>query len=256
MSDPPYGAFATTSWTLVMAASRESASGAQEALSRLCELYWPPLYSYARRRGHSVEEAQDLTQAFFARFLEKRDVQDADPARGRFRSFLLSAFKHFLANQYDREHAKKRGGDHVLLSLEVDTAEAQYMAEPSDTLTPEALYERHWAIGVVGRAQRALRAELRKSGKAQLFEQLEEVLVGDKPESGNAEIAKSLGITEGALRVTVHRLRRRLRELLRTEILATVSDDAEVDKEARYLIEVLTTPHGGPSAAWRSDAPA
>jgi RNA polymerase sigma factor (sigma-70 family) len=248
MSSPPQRGFTTTRWTLVMAAGRESASGAREALSQLCELYWPPLYSYARRRGHSVEEAQDLTQSFFARFLEKRDVQDADPQRGRFRSFLLSSFKHFLANQYDHEHAKKRGGGYVLLSLEVDTAEAQYAAEPPDTLTPEALYERRWAIGVVGRAQAALRAEVVKAGKEEVFEQLKGLLVGDKAEGSNAFVAKSLGITEGALRVTVHRLRRRLRELLRTEILATVSDDSEADEEVRYLIAVLTTHHGGPEA--------
>ena len=241
----PSRGFATTRWTLVMAASRESAPGAREALSQLCELYWPPLYSYARRHGHSVEEAQDLTQAFFARFLEKRDVQDADPQRGRFRSFLLSSFKHFLANQYDHEHAKKRGGGQVVLSLEIDTAEAQYAAEPPDALTPEALYEQQWARGVLARSQAALRAEVVKSGKEHLFEQVKDLLVGEKPEGGHAEIAKTLGTTEGALRVTIHRLRRRLRELLRTEILATVSDDAEVDDEIRYLIGVLTIPHGG-----------
>ena len=245
MSVPSGRGFATTRWTIVMAAGREASPASREALAQLCELYWPPLYSYARRRGHSPEDAQDLTQGFFARFLEKRDVQDADPRRGRFRSFLLSAFKHFLANRYDHERAKKRGGGQALLSLDADTAEAQYVAEPPDTLTPEALYEQQWARGVVGRAQTALRAEVIKAGKAQLFDQVKDVLVGEKAEGGHTGIAKALGMTDGALRVTIHRLRRRLKELLRHEILATVSDDLEVDDEIRYLIGVLTAHHRG-----------
>src|SRR6516162_2137828 len=160
MTIPPRGrGFATTRWTLVMAARRESAD-ARFALSELCELYWPPIYSYARRRGYSIEEAEDATQGFFTRFLEKRDVEDADPSRGRFRSFLLSSFKHFLANRYDQDRAKKRGGDYVLVSLDVKAAEAQYVAEPADTLTPDALYEQQWARGVLARAHTALRAEL------------------------------------------------------------------------------------------------
>jgi RNA polymerase sigma-70 factor (ECF subfamily) len=249
MSLPPSRGFATTRWTLVVAASRESAPGAREALSQLCELYWPPLYGFARRRGYSIEDAQDLTQAFFARFLEKRDVQDADRQRGRFRSFLLSSFKHFLANQYDREHARKRGGAHVILSLDLETAEAQYAAEPPDSLTPEALYEQQWARGVLGRAQNALRAELLKAGRERLFEQVKSLLAGEKAEGGQAEIARGLGVTEGALRVIVHRLRRRYRELLRTEILATVSDESDVDDEVRYLISVLTPSRRGAAAS-------
>jgi RNA polymerase sigma-70 factor (ECF subfamily) len=246
MSIPPSGrGFATTRWSLVMAARRESAD-ARRALSELCELYWPPIYSYARRRGYSVEEAEDATQGFFARFLEKRDVEDADPARGRFRSFLLSSFKHFLANRYDQEHAKKRGGGYVLVSLDVDAAEAQYVVEPADTLTPDALYEQQWAHGVLSRALSALRAELVKAGKEQLLEPIEDLLLGDKAERGVAGAAKALGMTDGAFRVTIHRLRRRLRALLRLEILATVSDESEAEDEVRYLIGVLAARHNAP----------
>jgi len=231
--------FATTRWTMVMKASRASAPGSREALSQLCELYWPPLYGFARRQGYSVEQAQDLTQAFFARFLEKQDVQDADPARGRFRSFLLGSFKHFLANEYDRERAKKRGGDQVKIALEVDAAEARFVAEPADDLTPEALFERQWALGVIDRVMDALRADLMKSGKEATFDELKGLLVGEKEQGGYAAIARTLGTSEGAIKVTVHRLRQKFRERLRAEIAATVADDAEIEDEIRYLMAIL-----------------
>jgi RNA polymerase sigma factor (sigma-70 family) len=232
------GRFATTRWTVVMAAGRDRT--ASLALSQLCELYWPPLYSYARRRGYSVEQAQDLTQAFFVRFLEKRDVQAADPHRGKFRSFLLASFKHFLANEYDREHAKKRGGGQQPIAIEVDTAEARYSAEPVDEITPESLFERHWAQGVLDRALAALRVECVKSGKTATFVALSDYLIGEKQKGGYAETAQILGTSEGAIKVTVHRLRRRLRDLLRAEIGATVSTDSEIDEEIQYLIAVLS----------------
>jgi RNA polymerase sigma factor (sigma-70 family) len=240
MSFSPNRGFATTRWTLVVAAGREAAPGSREALSQLCELYWPPLYSYARRRGSSVEQAQDLTQAFFARFLEKQDVQAADPKRGKFRSFLLASFKHFLANEYDRERAKKRGGGQVLIALDVETAEARYAAEQPGTLTPEALFERQWALGVVDRAMAALSADLIASGKAATFDQLRGLLIGEKEAGGYAKVAQALGSTEGAVKVTVHRLRRKFRDRLRAEIASTVSDDAEIEEEVRYLIAVLS----------------
>jgi RNA polymerase sigma factor (sigma-70 family) len=238
----PKGGFATTRWTIVMKASRESTPGSREALSRLCEIYWPPLYSFARRQGHGVEQAQDLTQAFFARFLEKHDVQDADPARGRFRSFLLSSFKHFLANEYDRERAKKRGGGQVMIALEVDAAEARYSAEPADKLTPEALFEQQWAHGLVDRVTNMLRADLVKAGKEASFEQLKDLLMGEKEPGGYASIARALGTTEGAVKVTVHRLRRKFRDLLRAEIAATVADDGEIEDEIRYLMAIVAAP--------------
>jgi RNA polymerase sigma factor (sigma-70 family) len=239
MSFSPNRGFATTRWTLVVAAGRDAAPGSREALSELCELYWPPLYSYARRQGNSVEQAQDLTQAFFARFLEKHDVQTADPKRGKFRSFLLTSFKHFLANEYDRERAKKRGGSHVLIALDVETAEARYAAEQPGTLTPEELFEREWALGVVDRAMAALGADLIASGKAATFHELRGLLMGEKEEGGYAKIAQALGSTEGAVKVTVHRLRRKFRARLRAEIRNTVSDDGEIEEEVRYLIAVL-----------------
>jgi RNA polymerase sigma factor (sigma-70 family) len=239
MSFSPSRGFATTRWTLVVAAGREAAPGSREALSELCELYWPPLYSYARRQGNSVEQAQDLTQAFFARFLEKHDVQAADPRRGKFRSFLLTSFKHFLANEYDRERAKKRGGSQVLIALDVETAEARYAADQPGTLTPEALFERQWALGLVDRAMAALSADLIASGKAATYNELKGLLIGEKEEGGYAKIAQALGSTEGAVKVTVHRLRRKFRARLRAEIMATVSDDAEIEEELRYLIAVL-----------------
>jgi RNA polymerase sigma factor (sigma-70 family) len=239
MPDPSFARFLTTRWTMVVAASRDSAPGSREALSQLCERYWQPLYSYARRQGYSVEQAQDLTQAFFARFLEKRDVQDADPGRGKFRSFLLSSFKHFLANEYDRERAKKRGGDQVMIALEVDAAEARYAAEPADELTPEMLFERQWALALIDRVMTTLRADLARSGKEATFDQLKGLLMGEKEEGGYAHIARALGTTEGALKVTVHRLRRKFQNALRAEITATVSDDSEIDEEIRYLIGVL-----------------
>lgn len=223
-----------------MAASSDSTPASREALAELCERYWPPLYSYARRHGYSVDQAQDLTQAFFARFLEKRDVQAADPQRGRFRSFLLTSFKHFVANEHDRERAQKRGGGQLPIALGVEIAEARYAAEPPDKLTPEALFERQWALGVIDRALAKVRADYVKAGKEVTFERLKGFLIGEKEQGGYADIARTLGTTEGAIKVTVHRLRRRFRDVLRAEIMATVSDDSEIDDEIRYLIAVLT----------------
>jgi RNA polymerase sigma factor (sigma-70 family) len=223
-----------------MEASRESSSpGARQAMSRLCELYWPPLYAYARRQGQSVDEAQDLTQGFFARFLEKHDVKAADPLRGKFRSFLLTSFKHFMANERDRQRTKKRGGDQIVLSLEFDTAEARYKAEPTDRLTPEALFERQWALGILERAMTALSSEAAAAGKGRLFDAAKDLLSGERDKGAYAQLASTLGMSEGAVRVTIHRLRRRLRELLRAEIAITVERDSEIDEEIRFLTAVL-----------------
>jgi RNA polymerase sigma factor (sigma-70 family) len=233
-------AFPTTRWTLVMAAARDTTAGARPALAELCERYWAPLYAYARRDGHSVEEAQDLTQAFFARFLEKDYVAAADPARGRFRSFLLASFKHFMSNERDRERAQKRGGGRFHVSLEFESAEASYRLEPPDTLTPEGLFERRWAIELIDRVITQLAADRAKVGAGDEFERLKGLLVGERDDGKYSETAKVLGTTEGALRVTVHRLRRRFRDLLRAEIAATVADDSEIDREIRHLINAVT----------------
>jgi len=241
MPSVPDRGFATTRWSLVLTAGRSTTPAARTALAELCGLYWPPLYGYARRKGYSEEQAQDLTQAFFTRFLEKHFVGVADPHRGRFRSFLLASFKHFTANEYDREHAKKRGGGQQTLSLEFDEAEAHFGIEPRDTLTPEMLFEREWARGVLERVLAALAAECARTGKTDLFERVKDLLVGEKIPGGYAALARALGTTEGALKVTVHRLRRRFRTLLRAEISATVSNEAEIDDEIRYLMAVLTS---------------
>jgi RNA polymerase sigma-70 factor (ECF subfamily) len=233
-------AFPTTRWTLVMAAARDTTAGARPALAELCERYWPPLYAYARRDGHSVEGAQDLTQAFFARFLEKAHVRAADPARGKFRSFLLTSFKHFMSNERDRDRARKRGGGQPLLSLEFETAEASYRLEPVETLTPDALFERRWALELIDRVTRQLAAERARAGGEETFRHLKAFLIGDRDDGKYAEMAQLLGTTEGALRVTVHRLRRRFRDLLRAEIAATVSDDSEIEAEIRHLIDAVS----------------
>ena len=237
MSD---GSFPTTRWTLVVAASRDSSLSGQAALAELCARYWKPLYAYARRDGHTVDQAQDLTQAFFARFLEKHDVRAADQTRGRFRSFLLTSFKHFVSNERDRERAHKRGGGQHVLSLELDTAEVWYTREPADTLTPEAIFERRWALELVERVTAQLAAERAQAGAEETFARLKGFLLGEPDAGRYDEAARALGTSEGALRVMVHRLRRRFRELLRAEIAATVSDDAEIDGEIRHLIDALS----------------
>jgi len=224
----------------VIAAGRDSTPKSRAALSELCELYWPPLYAFARRQGHSVEQAQDLTQAFFARLLEKRTVQVADPQRGRFRSFLLTSFKYFVANEHDRERARKRGGGELPVSLDFETVEARYMAEPADALTPEALFERQWARAVLDRVLHTLRSECVKASNESTFDPVKELVIGEKNPGGYAAIADALNTTDGAIKVMIHRFRRRYQQLLRDEIASTVSDEADVDDEIRHLIAVLT----------------
>lgn len=232
--------FATTRWSLVLAAGREPTTGSRAAFSELCELYWSPVYAFARRQGYEVHEAEDLTQAFFTRLLEKHVVQAADPQRGRFRSFLLSSFKNFVANERDREHAQKRGSGQVIVGLDFESAEARYSAEPVETLTPDAVFERQWALGVLDRVLVHLRDECIQAGKVELFDQVRDLLGGDRVPGGYAAIARSLGTTEGAVKVNVHRLRRRYGDLLRASIEATVSDASEVDDEIAYLMAAIS----------------
>jgi RNA polymerase sigma factor (sigma-70 family) len=202
-SRPERSAFATTRWTMVFAAKRES-STASRALAELCELYWPPLYAYARRRGYPVDDAQDLTQGFFMRLFEKDYVHSADPQRGRFRSFLLASFKHFLANECHRERTQKRGGGWRPITQDAQGAEARYAADIADDMTPERLFEREWARSIVERAHAALGAEYAGAGKSEAFERLKGRLTGEKPVY--VEIARELGTSEGALKVRVHRM--------------------------------------------------
>jgi RNA polymerase sigma-70 factor (ECF subfamily) len=230
--------FDSTRWSIVLAAARDPSERARAALSDLCETYWYPVYAYVRRRGHAPDEAEDLTQAFFAKLLEKRYVRDADPERGRFRSFLLAAVKHFLSNERDRVEALKRGGGRPLVSLDLETAEGRYRVEPSHDVTPERVYERRWALTLLDRTLARLRAEYERAGQAPRFERLKGYLTGEAS-GGYAEAMAALGLSEGAVKVAVHRLRRRYRELLRAEIAETVEDASAVEGELRALFAAL-----------------
>jgi RNA polymerase sigma factor (sigma-70 family) len=215
-----------------LAAGGEPSPLADEALARLCEAYWYPLYAFLRGRGQGPDDAQDLTQAFFVRVLEKQTLRQADPARGRFRSFLLASLKNFAANQHDREIAKKRGGGSPLLSLEIDTAEGRFQLEPPTNETPERVFDRRWALTLLDRVLAALRDE---ATPPQHFERLAVYLTGEQPQQNYAETAAALGMSEGAVKVKVHRLRRRFRDLLRQEIAHTVSAIEDIDDEIRHL---------------------
>jgi len=232
--------FASTRWSLVAAAGQGRTPESQEALATLCSLYWYPLYAYARRQLPSVDDAQDLTQAFFAQLLEKEYLQDADPRRGKFRSFLLIAFNHFLSKERDKAKAQKRGGQKQFLPLDFQSGERQYCFEPADHATPETIFERRWALTVLEQTLARLRQELESSGKAALFEKLKETLTGDGMSRPYAELAEELGISEAAVKVAVHRLRRRYQELLRAEIAQTVSSPEEVDEELRNLFAAVS----------------
>ena len=239
MSSPGPGSFATTHWSLVVAAGRRSSPAAAAALGDLCQRYWYPLYVYVRRRVADVNEARDLTQEFFARLLEKNTLALADRERGRFRSFLLTALKHFLINEWEKTRAQKRGGGRKALALDFETKEQQIALEPAHTWTPERLYERQWALTLLDQVLGQLRREYHAAGKSKLFEQLKGFLVGDSATSSHAAAAERLGMTEGAVKVAAHRLRKRYRELLRQEVAQTVAGDNEVEEEIRALFRNL-----------------
>jgi RNA polymerase sigma-70 factor (ECF subfamily) len=236
--------FATTHWSLVLTAGGPRTPASHDALATLCETYWYPLYAYARRVGHGVEEAEDLVQAFFVRILEKQALQHADPERGRFRSFLLASLKHFMLNEYNRARAAKRGGGQPIESIDVSGAEGRYALEPRDEANPERLFERQWALTILDRVHARLRSVSMRSGKGQLFEQLKDFVTGEETDTPYREAAESLGMSEGAARVAIHRLRRRFRDLLREEIEHTVADPAEVDDEIRFMLVTLATAAG------------
>ena len=227
--------FTTTHWSVVLAAQADSTPKARAALAQLCERYWYPLYAYLRRSGHSADDAQDLTQAFFARILEKRTFRQADPARGRFRSFLLASLKNFVANERGRARAQKRGGVTPPLSLEFDTAEGRYRIEPPNDETPEKVFDRRWALTLLEGVLARLRGEFVKTQKETVFDHLKVYLAGQKADVGYAKVGEQLEMTEGAVKVAVHRLRRRFRHLLREEISQTVSSPDQVEDEIRHL---------------------
>ena len=236
---PAEAEFRTTHWSAVLAARDKNSSQAEEALAELCQTYWYPLYAYIRRRGNNPIEAEDLTQGFFARLLEKNYIGDVTPGVGRFRCFLLASLKHFLANEWDRAQTSKRGGGKLIFSLDDQDAEARYQFEPVENVTPETLFEQRWALTVLERVLARLREEFVATEKAELFDQLKIFLSTDQPSCSYAEIAARTGLKEGTVKVAVHRLRRRYGELLRAEIGNTVSEPREVEDEVRHLISVL-----------------
>ena len=232
------GRFATTHWSVILAASDSAAALHEPALSALCQTYWFPLYAYLRRRGYDSHQAEDYTQGFFAGILERKGLQQADPKYGKFRSFLLASLKNFLADEWDRSHAQKRGGDKKILSLDFDAAANRYNQAPAHELSPEKLFERSWALTILTRAMDRLKAES-ASDKQQLFDCLKIYLTAEKDDVPYCEAAEKLGMTEGAVKVAVHRLRRRYRELVRDEIAQTVSNEAQIDEEIRDLFDAL-----------------
>jgi RNA polymerase sigma-70 factor (ECF subfamily) len=240
-SDPQTerGVFATTHWSVVLAAGQSDSSEGAAAMENLCRLYWFPLYAFVRRQGHPVHDAQDLTQEFFARFLAKEYIGRADATRGRFRNFLLACLKHFLAEQWRHAGRLKRGGGQALISWDSQTAEERLQSEPLDLLTPEKIYDRRWALTLLEQVLPRLGAEQSAAGKAAAFAQLKDYLWGEGSGGSYAEMATQLGLTEGALKVTIHRLRQRFRELLREEVAQTVAATHEVDEELRYLVSVI-----------------
>ena len=232
----PQGAvFATTRWTVVLKAGRSRSADSRTALEKLCRTYWHPIYAFVRRRGYSAEDAQDLTQEFFARLLEKNWLDGVDPVKGRFRSFLLASVKHFLANEWDKARAKKRGGGQIPIPINVKTAESSCGFEPADNMTAETIFERRWALTLLDQVLQRLREEYLHNGKGRLFEQLKPTLTEASRSVAYAEIARRLAMSEGAVKVAVHRLRQRYRELLRAEIADTVSGPEEVEEELRAL---------------------
>ena len=233
------GRFATTHWSVVLAAGRPKSASYRQALETLCQTYWFPLYAYLRRHGCNSHQAQDYTQAFFTALLDIGGLGLADPRRGKFRSFLLASLKHFLSNERAHARAKKRGGNRKVLSLDFQNAESQYALEPRDELSPEKLFERSWALTVLDRTIARLQAEAIGTNKQKSFEHLKSYLTADKDSVPYSKAAQELDTTEGAVRVAVHRLRKRYRELLRDEIAQTVTSDDQIDEEIRDLFVAL-----------------
>lgn len=231
----PGDIFATTHWTVVLAAGQRHTPQADNALEELCRTYWFPLYAYVRRRGHSKADAEDLVQAFFARFLAKNYLEGLSEERGRFRAFLLAALKNFLINDWKKSQRQKRGGGEVNLSLDWETADTKFQVAATNEPSPDRAFDREWAVALLAKVIERLQAECVAEGKGKLFEQLKVFLAAGKGETAHAEVARQLGLEEGAVRVATHRLRKRYRVLLRDEIAHTLADPALVDEELRAL---------------------
>lgn len=234
-------AFVTTHWSVVQRADHSDSPRAQAALEQLCRSYWHPLYHYVRRCGHGTEDARDLTQGFFARLLERGALAKADPERGRFRSFLLASMKHYLSDEWDKARAQKRGGQPLhRFDLPVEDEEQQWAAEPADGTTPEQAFERRWAMNLLEQVYQRLAAEFLQQGKAAHFAALRVALVGERGAVPYADIGRQTGLSEGAVKVAVHRLRRRYRTLLRETVAETVTEPGDVEEELRYLLRIMS----------------
>jgi RNA polymerase sigma-70 factor (ECF subfamily) len=231
--------FATTRWTVVLAAGQRTSAEADRALADLCRTYWFPLYAYVRRRGFSREDAEDLTQSFFARFLEKDFPDGLSAERGKFRAFLLASLKHFLANERDKAQTQKRGGQAKHFSIDGKSADSQFEVASTTELTPDKAFDREWAVALLARVIERLQSACVSEGRARQFEGLKPFLTAGKGECPHAEAALALGMDEAAVRVAVHRLRKRYRQLLRDEISQTLFDPSQVDEEMRALFRAF-----------------
>jgi RNA polymerase sigma factor (sigma-70 family) len=233
------GRFALTRWSVVLAVGASETTRARNALEELCRVYWQPIYAFVRREGHSPHDAQDLTQEFFARLLEKNSLAGLSPEKGRFRSFLLASVKHFLANEWDKARAQKRGGGARFLAIDAHSVETSCARELVENLAPDKVFERRWALALLQQVMTKLREEYTREGAATQFEALKTTLTGERRSVPYAEIASRLRTTEGAVKVAVYRLRQRYRALLREEIAQTVSGPEEVEDELKALFNAL-----------------
>jgi RNA polymerase sigma factor (sigma-70 family) len=234
------GLFVTTHWSVVIAARERRSPASAAALETLCRTYWYPVYAFVRRQGRSPHDAQDLTQDFFARLLEKQYLDAVDREKGRFRTFLRVALKRFLANEWDRARRIKRGGDRVHVSFDTEMAEQRYQSDRSDALPPDRLYERRWALTLLDQALDRLQEEYSRPGKTEEFDRLKQYLTADRGSIPYTDIAAALGLTEGAARVAVHRLRKRFREVFRAEVAETVAGVEDIDQELRCIAQILS----------------
>jgi RNA polymerase sigma factor (sigma-70 family) len=238
--DTSAATFETTRWSIVLAAGGGASPQSEQALARLCECYWPPLYSYVRRSGYPSDAAQDLTQTFFARLLEKKTLSAANRERGKFRCFLLASLKHFLANEWDRSQAQKRGGHVQFISFDAAGFEQAYAGEASHDLSPERLFDRRWAVTLLRLVLDELRRQLVAEGKEKFFESVKGQLAGEESELSYREMSRELGMSEAALKVAIHRLRRRYGKLIYEHVAQTVASPADVDDEMRHLLSAVS----------------
>jgi len=241
-ADPNTGArFLTTHWSMVIRASHDDSAIARQALGELCRNYWYPLYAFVRRQGYSPADAEDLTQSFLTKLLEMKYLADVRQEKGKFRSFLLMAIKHFMGHEYERQHAQKRGGFQAVVSIDQDAAESRLCLEADRHLEPDVYFERQWAVALLERVMTKLREEYLATGRAKLFENLRDSLVKDESAQPYAELAAQLKLTEPAVKMAVSRLRARYREILREEIAETVETPGEIEDEIRYLFALFSS---------------